>query len=71
MGLKKSPKEKSSYGLATIAAFVSGKGHRKTIYRRQYQKLREYTERLKTYAEHIEICGDDRHIYKNKYGRTE
>ena len=50
-----------------IATFVSGKGHRKTIYQRQYQKLREYTERLKTYAEHIEICGDDR----NSYSKTD
>lgn len=50
-----------------IATFVSGKGRRKTIYQRQYQKLREYTERLKTYAEHIEICGDDR----NSYSKTD
>ena len=40
--------------------FVYGKGHRKTIYQRQYEKLNDYKERLKTYAMHIEVCGNDR-----------
>ena len=39
------------------SAFVSGRGHRKSIQQRQYQKMAEYLERLKTYATHIEICG--------------
>lgn len=30
------------------SAFVYGKGHRKTIYQRQYEKLNEYKERLLT-----------------------
>ena len=41
-----------------LDTFVYGKGHRKTIYQRQYEKLNDYKERLKTYANHIDICGD-------------
>ncbi len=48
-------------------SFVYGKGHRKTIYQRQYEKLNDYKERLKTYAKHIEVCGDDR----NSYSKTD
>lgn len=50
-----------------INAFVSGKGHRKTIHQRQYQELEEYLERLKSYAAHIEICGEKR----NSYAKTD
>ena len=35
--------------------FVSGTGHRKSLYQKQYQELQGYLERLKTYAKHIEI----------------
>lgn len=38
--------------------FVHGKGGRKTLYQRQYEKLINYIERLKTYAKYIEICGN-------------
>ena len=48
-------------------SFVYGKGHRKTIYQRQYEKLNEYKERLKTYANHIEVCGNER----NSYSKTD
>lgn len=47
--------------------FVSGIGHRKTLQQRQYQELQGYIERLKTYAQHIEICGDSR----NSYAKTD
>ena len=47
--------------------FVHGKGRRKTLYQRQYEKLINYIERLKTYARHIEICGDNR----NSYSKTD
>ena len=47
--------------------FVYGKGHRKTIYQRQYEKLNEYKERLKTYAKHIEVCG----VERNSYSKTD
>ena len=47
-------------------SFVYGKGHRKTIYQRQYEKLNEYKERLKAYAKHIEVCGDE----SNNYSKT-
>jgi len=50
-----------------INSFVSGKGKRKSIHQRQYQELEGYWERLKTYAKHIEICGDSR----NSYAKTD
>lgn len=49
------------------STFVSGRGHRKSIRQRQYQELQEYRERLKTYADHIEICGEER----NSYSKTD
>lgn len=48
-------------------AFVSGRGHRKTEEQRHYEKLAEYILRLKKYAEHIKICGDNR----NSYSKTD
>ena len=47
--------------------FVSGTGHRKSLYQRQYQELEEYISRLKNYARHIEICGESR----NSYSKTD
>lgn len=46
------------------STFVSGCGHRKSIYQKQYQELQGYLERLKTYAHHIEICGKETVIPK-------
>ena len=34
---------------------------------RQYQKLEEYKDRLKAYAKHIEVCGEQR----NSYSKTD
>lgn len=50
-----------------ISTFVSGKGHRKSLCQRQYQELEDYLNRLKTYAKHIEICGEKR----NSYAKTD
>lgn len=49
------------------STFVSGRGHRKGIRQKQYQEMQGYLERLKTYAHHIEICGDAR----NSYSKTD
>ena len=46
---------------------VRGRGHHKTAEQRTYDKLNEYTEKLKKYAEHIKICGDER----NSYSKTD
>ncbi|XCP85979.1 hypothetical protein ABXS75_04010 [Roseburia hominis] len=47
--------------------FVYGKGHRKSIQQRHYEKLQEYIEKLKEYIEKVEICGPDR----NSYSKTD
>lgn len=46
---------------------VHGRGHHKTIEQRYYDKLNEYLHKLKKYAEHIDICGEDR----NSYSKTD
>lgn len=48
-------------------SFVSGCGHRKSIRQKQYQELQGYLKRLKSYARHIKICGDER----NSYSKTD
>ena len=57
---------KKTTGLDTNT-FVSGKGHRKSVHQRQYQKMLDYMKRLKGYTNHIEICGDSR----NSYSKTD
>ena len=60
----------SAYAAATgldFSKFVSGIGHRKNIYQKQYQEMQGYLARLKKYATHIEICGDAR----NSYSKTD
>lgn len=49
------------------STFVSGCGHRKSIQQKQYQELQGYLECLKTYAHHIETCGEER----NSYSKTD
>lgn len=49
------------------STFVEGKGHRKTIYQRQYQLLKNYAEKLKEYCEKMDICGQNR----NSYSKTD
>ena len=46
---------------------VRGRGHHKTTEQRNYDKLNECIEKLKKYAEHISICGEDR----NSYSKTD
>ena len=60
----------SAYQSATgldVTKFVLGIGHRKGIHQKQYEELHGYRERLKTYARHIEICGEAR----NSYSKTD
>ena len=46
---------------------VYGRGHRKSVPQRLYDRLSEYTERLKKYAGHIRICGE----HRNSYSKTD
>lgn len=46
-----------------INKFVHGKGVKKTGYQRKYEKLKEYKEKLTSYAKHIQICGEKRESY--------
>ena len=51
--------------------FVHGRGAKKTAYQRKYESLFEYIQRLKKYAKHIEICGENRVSYsKTDEGAT-
>lgn len=47
--------------------FVYGRGHHKTVYQRQYEKLKEYADRLEEYIEKTRICGD----HRNSYSKTD
>lgn len=49
------------------AAFVHGRGHRKSREQRYYQKLQQYSEKLDEYVEKIRICGEGR----NSYSKTD
>ena len=57
------------FASATDAATPAkhGRGHHKTAEQRQYDKLCEYLERLKKYAERIEICGE----HRNSFSKTD
>lgn len=50
-----------------VTKFVSGTGRRKSICQKQYQEMQGYLERLKKYADHINICGENR----NSYSKTD
>lgn len=49
------------------STFVYGKGHRKEICQRQYEKLESYAAKLDEYVEKLSICGD----YRNSYAKTD
>ena len=66
-GLKEITKRFSDIWKIDTNAFVSGRGHRKTVQQRQYEKLIEYTAKLEEYIEKIAICGDNR----NSYSKTD
>ena len=48
-------------------AVVRGRGHHKSTEQRYYDKLVEYTGKLKKYAEHIRISGE----HRNSYSKTD
>lgn len=48
-------------------SFVYGKGRRKTVQQRQYERLIEYTSKLEEYIEKVSICGPER----NSYSKTD
>ena len=50
-----------------INTFVHGRGKHKTNEQRRYEELSSYHNRLKAYANHIQICGEDR----NSYSKTD
>ena len=53
------------------STFVYGSGKRKTAVQKHYEKLTGYLDRLKKYAHHIKICGDERNSYsKSDYDAT-
>lgn len=47
--------------------FVHGRGKRKTSVQRHYEKLEDFTEKLKKYSMHIKTCGETR----NSYSKTD
>ena len=47
--------------------FAHGRGHRKAAEQRHYEKLTEYTEKLREYVAKINVCGPDR----NSYSKTD
>ena len=51
----------------TTADFVHGKGKHKTAIQRLYEKIYDCRQKLRSYAEKIEICGEDR----NSYSKTD
>jgi len=51
----------------TTEDFVHGKGKHKTAIQRLYEKIYDCYKKLKSYAEKIEICGEDR----NSYSKTD
>ena len=46
---------------------VRGRGHHKSTELRYYDRMTEYIEKLKKYAHHIKVCGDER----NSYSKTD
>ena len=46
--------------------FVYGKGTRKSIYQRHFEKVKEYHDKLEEYEEHLQICGE-----RGSYSKTD
>ena len=46
---------------------IRGRGHHKTKEQKNFDKLVEYTDKLKKYAKHIRTCGEER----NSYSKTD
>ena len=51
----------------SVSDFVYGKGKHKTAIQRIYDKVYDYYKKLKSYAQKIAICGEDR----NSYSKTD
>ena len=51
----------------SVSDFVHGKGKHKTAIQRLYDKVYDCYKKLKSYAQKIEICGEDR----NSYSKTD
>lgn len=49
------------------SAVIRGRGHHKTVYQRNYDALAAFIVRLKKYADHVNICGENR----NSYSKTD
>ncbi len=49
------------------STFVYGRGHRKSVYQKQYELLVSYAEKLDEYVEKINICGQER----NSFSKTD
>ncbi len=57
----------ASYCKLDKTTFVYGRGHRKTVFQRQYEQLIVYAEKLEEYVEKLSICGSER----NSYSKTD
>ncbi len=57
----------ASYCKLDKSTFVYGRGHRKSVFQRQYEQLCEYAEKLNEYTEKLYICGSER----NSYSKTD
>ncbi|MGI6593557.1 MAG: transposase [Christensenellales bacterium] len=47
--------------------FVYGKGKVKTVHQRNYELLKQYTDKLKQYARYIDVCGE----HRNSFSKTD
>ena len=49
--------------MATHKTFVYGRGYRKSIQQRHYEKLQEYIKKLEEYIEKVKICSPNCNSY--------
>lgn len=54
------------YCMTNNIEFVYGKGRRKTVYQRHFEKIKEYYDKLEEYENHLIICGE-----RNSYSKTD
>ncbi len=53
----------ASYCQLDPKTFVYGRGHRKSVFQRQYEQLLSFAHKLDEYTEKIKICGSERYSY--------
>ena len=46
-----------------VKKFVNGRGHRKTVTQRYYEKLCKYRDKLSEYVVKLATCGENRTSY--------